>query len=42
MGVWHGESGWLVNGVAGEPGNCSRTGRDAPQIDPRRTELRTI
>jgi hypothetical protein len=32
----------LVNGAAGGPGCCSRTGRDAPQIDPRRRDLRTM
>lgn len=30
----------LVNGATGDPSSCSRTGRDAPQIDPRST-LRT-
>ena len=32
----------LVNGAAGVPSCCSRTGRDAPQIDPRRKDLKTI
>lgn len=32
----------LVIGATGGPGFCSRTGRDAPQIDPRRRDLRTM
>lgn len=41
LGCWRGGRGLRVNGAAGGPGCCSRTGRDAPQIDPRQRSLRT-